>query len=116
MAANNGHDVDEQFGQIEEATLEERIDAGRKLAETLMGKVKGYTYRLKTQDSTKSPGEKFVNLYINGKGGSRPGRIGIGKFATPIVFPGQDESDTEAFVNAADAVGVKLKVYNTSIE
>ena len=114
--ANNGANVDESFGTLPEATLEERIDAGRKLATTLMEKVKGYTYRLKTQDSTKSPGEKFVNLYINGKAGARPGRIGIGRFATPIVFPGQDESDTEAFVNAVDAAGLKLKVYNTSAE
>jgi hypothetical protein len=109
-------DIDESFGTMPEATLEERIEAGRKLAGTLTEKVEGYTYRLKSQQSTKDPGETYVNLYINGRAGSRPGRIGIGRYATPIVFPGNDETDTEAFVNAVDQAGIKLKVYTVTAD
>lgn len=108
-------EVNETFGEQPEATLDERVEAGRKLASTLLEKVKGYTYKLKTQDSTKVPGTKYVNLYINGRGGEQPGRIGIGKFATPIIFPASDHEATEAFVNAVDAAGIKMKIYDTDI-
>jgi len=112
-------DVDEQFGKLEMATDDERVEAARRLATQLQEKVKGYTYRLKTQsgkDKKTGADKLWVNLYINGKAGVRPGRIGIGDYATPIVWPGENESDTEAFVNAVDAAGIRLKVYSPSAE
>ena len=104
MAAN----VNEVYGEVGEATVDERIDAGRRFAKEASEKIPGYSFRLKTSPSTKKPGEVFVTVYVNGKGGTKPGRIGFGKFATPMLFP-ENETDAEAFVNAADAVGIKLK-------
>jgi hypothetical protein len=106
--------IDESFGTMPESSVDERVEAGRKLATQLLAAIPGYTYKLKTQEGTdKKTGKTvtYVNLYINGKGGARPGRIGIGNYATPIVWPSEDQTATEAFVNAADTAGIALKVY-----
>lgn len=108
-------DINESFGEMGEATFEERVEAGRRLAATLVEKLpKGlYTFKLKTQKNEKAPNGEYVTVYVNAKAGERPGRLSIGKFATPILFP-EDETDAEKFINVVDAAGIKLKVYTQS--
>lgn len=101
--------VNEQYGKLPEKTVEERIEEGKALATKLAADVKGFAYRLKAT----SKGEKtYVTIWVNGKA-ANPGKISVGVMGRPTFFPADDADleTVETFLNAVDAAGIKLKIF-----
>ena len=107
--------INERYGKLEEATKEQRVEAARELVKALVDKVPGYSYTLNASPGKKKPDEYYVTLFINGPGGTRPGKIGMGKYATPLLFP-QDEHEAEKFITAAEKAGINIRVFSRDSE